>query len=269
MRTFYLVIFILVALLHTTFAQQQPATQAAPRPVEKKGILYNSSLAFGGQLYTNGWSAHMEWARINTLHRRNFYQIEIGQLRHWKETRQPSIYDNRGISYSALNPPKPFVFGKRNNFYQVNLSRGQERMIGQRAAKSGVEVSVKYMAGFSLGIVKPYYLQYFVPTDNSGESTFTEDKYNDASRPYFLNRSAIYGSAGFSKGVTESSVIPGAHIKAGLKFDWAFFDEYIKALEVGGVVDIYPRRVPIMILDKNPRVFPNLYLGIQLGKKKA
>jgi hypothetical protein len=265
MRVLSLSFFALSIAVGGAWGQTQPG----PAPVEKKGIVYNSAYAFGGQIFTNGWAAHFEWAKIQTLHRRNFYQIEIAQVRHPKETRQPSDFANYGLSIPAVNPPKPFVYGKRNNFYQVNASMGQERMIGQRAEKSGVEVSFKYMAGFSLGILKPYYLQYLVPTEDPQERYFVEDKYSAETHPYFLDRTWIYGAAPMSKGFDEPKLVPGGHIKAGLKFDWAFFEEYIKAIEVGGVVDIYPRRVPIMITEKNQRVFPNLYLGLQFGRKKA
>jgi hypothetical protein len=263
-------LFSFVCLIVCANALVVAAQPKSPSPaVEKKGIVYSSSFGVGGEIFSNGWSANMEWANINTLHLRNFFQIEVGQLRHPKETRQPSDFANYGVSIPALNPPKPFVYGKRNNFYMVNVSRGQERMIGQRAEKSGVEVSFKYSLGFSLGIVKPYYLQYFKPSDDPNARAFEEAKYSNETRDYYLDRNWIYGAAGFSKGVTEPSFIPGGQAKAGLKFDWAFFDEYIKALEVGVVVDAYPRRVPIMILEKNPRVFTNLFLGIQFGKKKA
>ncbi|HZG01210.1 MAG TPA: hypothetical protein VEY71_09415 [Chitinophagales bacterium] len=232
---------------------------------EKKGIVYSSSFGVGGQIYSNGWSGHLELSKFQGLHKRNFYQFEIAQLKQQKEVRQTNDY---GFSIVGINPPRPYVYGKQNNFYQVNISRGQERMIGQRAAKSGVEVSVKYMAGFSLGVLKPYYLQLLIPQDQD-RYRLEEHKYSDAVHNSFLDWYLIYGSAGFSKGLDEPKLVPGAHLKAGLKFDWAFYDEYIKALEVGGVLDVYPNRVPIMVTEKNQRVFPNFYVGIQFGKKKA
>lgn len=258
MRAFKLFAFVLTfALLANGLVEAQT--------VEKKGILYSSSFGIGGQIYSHGWSGHLELSKINDLHKRNFYQFEIAQLKHPKEVRQTNDY---GFSIVGINPPKPYIYGKQNNFYQVNISRGQERMIGQRAAKSGVEVSVKYMAGFSLGILKPYYLQLLIPQDQD-KYRLEEHKYSEETRENFLDWYLIYGSAGFSKGLDEPKLVPGLHLKAGLKFDWAFYDQYIKALEVGGVLDAYPKKVPIMVTESNQRIFPNFYIGVQFGKKKA
>lgn len=41
----------------------------------------------------------------------------------------------------------------------------------------------------------------------------------------------------------------------------------IKALELGGVVDAYPRRIPIMTEIENPFIFPTVYLSLLIGAK--
>lgn len=247
-------------------ASAQTHTMVAGKPAPpKKGILYSSSIAVGGQLYSDGWAIHTEWATINDWHHRSFYQIEISQLKHPKEVKQTSEYGTFGVDVPA---PKPFVFGKQNSFYQISFSKGKEWMIGQRAAKSGVEVSLKGMIGVSLGIVKPYYLKLLYPGD-ANTDTVKDVRYNSRTASEFLDWTRIYGASSFGTGLTQVSFVPGIHLKAGLKFDWAFLDEYIKALEVGGVLDAYYKRIPIMVLQNNQRFFPNLYLGIQFGKKKT
>ena len=56
-----------------------------------------------------------------------------------------------------------------------------------------------------------------------------------------------------------------------LKLAWEFevSDDrgIIKALELGGVVDAYPRRIPIMTEIENPFIFPTVYLSLLIGAK--
>lgn len=231
---------------------------------EKKGILYSSSTAVSGQWYTNGWAANLEFTNILDLHNKKFWQIEFAHLKHPKEIRQTL---DLGYTPVGFNAPRPFIFGKENYFNSLNVNYGQMRMIGQRANKSGVEVSLKYCGGFSLGILTPYYLQLIIPIDN--ERAYIEDKKYNEAPDLFLNSFSIYGSSGFSRGIGQTHFIPGIHAKVGLHFDWAFFEEYIKAIEVGLAADAYIGKVPVMILENNPRVFTNLYIGLQLGKKKS
>jgi hypothetical protein len=230
----------------------------------KKGILYSSSIALAGQWYTNGWSANIEFTNILDLHKKNFWQVGVSHLKHPKEVKQTL---DLGYTSFGFNAPRPFVFGKQNYFNTLSVSYGQMRMIGQRANKSGVEVSVKYSGGVSLGILNPYYLQLIIPIDN--ETAYIEDKKYKDEPELFMNSFSIYGSSGFSRGINQINVIPGLHAKAGLHFDWAFFEEYIKAIEVGVAVDAYTKKVPVMVIENNPRVFTNLYIGLQLGKKKS
>jgi hypothetical protein len=50
--------------------------------------------------------------------------------------------------------------------------------------------------------------------------------------------------------------------------DWGAFDEFLRALEVGIQLDIYPKKLPIMVNSENRPYFMNLYVSLQLGKRK-
>jgi hypothetical protein len=81
------------------------------------------------------------------------------------------------------------------------------------------------------------------------------------------------GSASFSQGLSEISIMPGFHAKAAAHFDWGAFDELVKAIEAGIQIDVFFKDVPIMIESpnlpnvENSPVFINLYLNLQLGKR--
>ena len=69
------------------------------------------------------------------------------------------------------------------------------------------------------------------------------------------------------------SIIPGFHAKAGIHLDWGAFDEFVKAIEAGIMLDVFVKRVPILVENvdivnaENRPFFLNLYLNIQLGKR--
>jgi hypothetical protein len=57
-----------------------------------------------------------------------------------------------------------------------------------------------------------------------------------------------------------------------LHFDWGAFDEFVKAMEAGVMVDFYFKKVPIMVETangdiENSPLFINLFINIQLGKR--
>ena len=53
--------------------------------------------------------------------------------------------------------------------------------------------------------------------------------------------------------------------------DWGAFDEFMRAVEAGIMIDIFPKKLPIMApvngVDENRPYFFNLYVSLQLGKR--
>jgi hypothetical protein len=109
---------------------------------------------------------------------------------------------------------------------------------------------------------------------DGGRIVKVNEKYSPENENRFLDITSIYGGAGFSKGLTEVSLVPGGHLKGALHFDWGAFDEVVKAIETGFVVDFYFKTIPIMVDSpnlenvKNSPVFVNVYINLQLGKRK-
>ena len=50
--------------------------------------------------------------------------------------------------------------------------------------------------------------------------------------------------------------------------DWGAFDEFVKALEIGLMVDVFTKRAPILVSDENRQVFFNFFLNLQFGKRR-
>jgi hypothetical protein len=46
------------------------------------------------------------------------------------------------------------------------------------------------------------------------------------------------------------------------------FEKYVRALNFGLQLDLYPKRVPIMASRENPFAYLNFYLNLQFGSRK-
>jgi hypothetical protein len=241
---------------------QPLSAQQNIQAVEKKGIVYKKDFSLGGRLYTQGWSLYADIGRMMSVSKRKTYQIELIELRHPKQDKQSS-----DVSPGFLNSPKPFFFGKQNTFFAIHASYGFRKIIGEKAEKSGVEVSYSYLIGPSLGFLKPYYLYIKYKTSGS-ENYFTRAEKYTPGNAAFLDVYSIYGAAGFFHGIGETKIMPGVHGKLGFHFDWARDDDAIKEIELGIALDAYLKKVPIMIIAGNQQLFPTLYGGIQFGRRK-
>lgn len=257
-------IFILVLLMQSAFSQNDGAViinnskEQSGRP---GGIAYNKELSAGGRITTAGWGFFVDYTTRVNMDKRRSLVLDVNFLQHPKELKKVNEY-NFAFSFDS---PKPFVYAKQNSFFSTKLGYGNKFLIGEKAEKSGFEVSFNYLFGPSIGLIKPYYLEILYEQD--GNIFSVAQKYAPETASIFLDATSIYGYSGFSTGLGEITVVPGGYAKAGLAFDWASFDEYIKSLEAGIGAELYMRDVPIMILENNQPYFVYLYLSLQLGKK--
>ncbi|NNC95567.1 MAG: hypothetical protein HKN92_08395 [Chitinophagales bacterium] len=217
----------------------------------KTEFIYRKEFSVGARINTNGWTVFGETAKILNIHKTRVLQFELTAFKHPKERKQSIPF-----SSSSRND---FIFGKQNNFFAFHANYGFKKQIADKARKSGVRLSMTYLAGVSLGILKPYYIEIDKPR--------TSIKYTGENEEVFLNVQNITGASGFKKGIGEIEPVPGAHGKFGLNFDWASHDEILKAMEIGISADIYYKIIPIMVTENNKPYMINFYLGVQFGKR--
>ncbi len=227
------------------------------------GVIYNKEVTVDLRFHTNGiFALAINKAKIKTYYRTTFYQLEIGNLRHSAESRtnDPGISTPQGFSSSS------YYFGKRNSFYQVRLGYGEKRYFSEKQEHRGVAIGMSYLLGVTTGILKPYYLDAWV---DSGDGNFTIQRipYSEEHHDVFLSVPHILGSSGFKYGWNGISVMPGLHAKVGAHLDWGAYDQFVKALEFGFMLDAFYKKVPIMVSEKNKPYFLNVYLALQFGKR--
>lgn len=219
---------------------------------EEGVLVYSKQSIFGIQFRTNGYGAFYELGRSKSTRKTNIYRVDFTEIKHPKEDKQP----NAGFFIG-----NPFIYAKRNYFYQLTLGFGQQYILGQKGNKNGVAVSAVYNGGLALGMLRPYYIE----VDDAGESRLI--KYSEADSSLFVG-SSILGGAGFGKGWNEMSIKPGAFLKAALRFDYGRFNEMVSGIEVGVSADFYASKIPIMVGQKDKQLFFQGYIAVAFGRRK-
>ncbi|HJV19984.1 MAG TPA: hypothetical protein VJ552_08930 [Sediminibacterium sp.] len=269
-------IFVLFVFCGTTVsAQQKPASTVLSRnqkKAEKKekinllikqeeegALIYQKQGAFGIKLNTDGWGVYYEHGKYKTLTKTNLWWLEFGERKHPKEERVPTITASSGFIIVSS-----YIYGKQNNFYYLKAGVGQQKMIGGKGNKNGVAVSAIYGGGITAGLLKPYYLEIQNPNTNLRESI----RYTPANENLFLDPTIILGKGGLTKGIGETKIVPGAHARAALRFDYGRYNEMLSAIEVGVNAEYYSQKMPILLLNKEKSFFFNAYVAITFGKRK-
>ena len=236
---------------------------------ENKGIVYSREFTVDLKLHTHGFALGVNIASLKTYYLTNFFNIEIGEIKHPKQFRQ-SFDFQPSISGKVS---RAFIFGKQNSFFVLRGGFGQKRYLSEKAKRRGLAIGLSYEAGPSLGLLKPYYLELNYPEQSNNEIVTRSEKFSEDNAENFLDITRIFGASSFSKGLSEIAIQPGAHGKFAVHFDWGAFDEFVKAVEAGVMIDGYLKKVPIMVESpevqnvENMPLFINLFINLQLGKR--
>ena len=224
------------------------------RQSEEGILVYSKQSIFGVQGRTNGYGIFYELGKMKTTRKTNIYRIDLTEIKHQKEEKIP----NGG----TLVFGNPFVYGKRNNFYQLTLGFGQQIMLGQKGNKNGVAVTGLFNGGLALGLLRPYYIE--VEDMNQEVKTI---KYSEENRDLFLGNTII-GGGGLGKGWNEISVKPGAFAKTALRFDYGRFNEVVSGIEAGVSLEFYGEKIPILVDQKEKNLFFQGYIALLFGRRK-
>lgn len=258
-------LIILVTLVTSSFAQysreqrkdkkeaKRQKINEMVRQAEEGVLVYEKQNIFGIQLRTNGYGAFYELGRMKTNRKTNIYRLDIAEIKDHKEEKR------FGGSFLFGNP---YVYGKINFFYPITLGFGQQYILGQKGNKNGVAVSAVYNAGLSVGLLRPYY----VDAQNLSNENVSI-KYSVQDSALFLS-SKVQGASGLGKGWSDMKIKPGAFVKAAMRFDYGRFNESVNGLEIGMNLEAYASKIPIMLFQKDKRMFFEAYVAILFGKRK-
>ena len=136
-------------------------------------------------------------------------------------------------------------------------------IIDTKAERNGVEIRFVYSGGLSLEITKPIYLEILKPTPLTNQYDIVVEKYDP--EIHFID--SIYGRASFIYGINQLRFHPGGYAKIGFNFEYAPIFENVKALEIGAIIDVFPKEIPIMAFTKNKQFFLTFYITLMFGNK--
>src|SRR3569832_420006 len=78
---------------------------------------YTRAFNIGAKLNTYGWSGLMSYERRIKAGQSRFYQLSFSEIKHEKQEKQ----ERENTDFPQLGKPTPFVFGKINNLYLLQL----------------------------------------------------------------------------------------------------------------------------------------------------
>lgn len=229
--------------------------------LDEENAIFKNEWSIGLRMHTNGLGAFYERVWIKNIYKKNVLQTNFFYFNDFKQKKVKS-------DYAQVYDAKGYFYGKQNNFWNFNVLFGQRKILAEKADYSGVRVAMVYMGGLSLGILKPYGLLITQPDLSSPQPEVLY--YSEAQENIFLNQDPsyeVYGAAGLARGFNKIKPIPGIHTKFGFNFDWASHEYLVKSIEVGAQLDIYYKKLPVMISERNKPYILNFYISFQLGKR--
>lgn len=252
------------ASLHAQTVVRSTDTSAKTKKqqyVKPKGPKAISREVSGGiRLNSNGMSVFANLGRIKSrdpkhsdlFYNVRFWQFELTEKHNPKEYRVPGQSNGKSAN--------KYKYGKINNLYAVKLGRGYMRMLAGKPDPGSVSIHWLYAGGLSVGLLKPYYLQLANGDPNA-------IKYSEDTKANFLNQGIIQGPSGLGKGIGETKVIPGFHLKSALHFDFSADRKRVIGVETGVNFEYYTQQIQLMANQPTTPYFMDVYVAIQFGKR--
>lgn len=246
------ILFSLLLIAQMGFAQKL----TRQKTFDPQDYLYKKEASGGLRLHTNGITIYGEYGWIKDIFKTRLLQIEYQYFINYSQKRQNA----------QRQSGRDFVYGLQNRFHAIRFNYGIKRQIADKANRNGVRLCYVAYGGISLGLVKPYYLNLIQPGDG-GAIVVKPERYSSDNKQRFLALDSIADAAPIRYGLSEIDPVPGLHGKFGLNFDWGRKDEYVKALECGIMLDLYYKRIPMMVNNNNRLYQASLYLSFHFGKR--
>ena len=232
--------------------------KAAPEPKKIKDedeIDYSHVTTYGATTNTNsgilgGFVVRNSRRLENTLFGKTAFRyiaLEVVNVKHPKELPIQSGSGSR------------FVPGKLNYLFVLRPQYGREIILSSRNGDEGIAINAILAAGLSIGIQKPYYVQYQVKPGQ-----VRTEPYNPAVQPI----ESILGTGGLLQGLDKSTLIPGLNFKAALSFELSAFRSNLTGIEVGFLLETLSQKAVIMSFAENNSFYSSAYVTIYFGNKK-
>jgi hypothetical protein len=217
---------------------------------EQQKVFFRNEKSFGISLNTDGIGFGYRGAKRIDYRNKKLFEIDFGTLKHPKEYKISNPFTTGGN----------FVFGKLNTTFYLRGGIGRQHELFKKADLGGIAIRYFFSAGPVLAVYKPIYYRVLYPV-SVNEFVIKEEKFSSA----IAMATEIYGRANFTKGLNEIKVMPGLYAKGGFNFEYSKEDKVIHAIEVGAVINAFPKEIPIMATEKNKAIFFSLFVSYRFG----
>ena len=245
-----LVIIVLISITQifsTSFFSQTPVN-------EKLMMRISKEIWLGGTVHSSGFALNYGMSKFRTFNKKSLINVDLVSINHDKEYKIFGSFDENA---------KKFVFGKLNSLYTLRLGFGNRKFLLEKQRENGLQITINYTVGPSLGLVKPVFLEVFKYDFSGRIAGIASERYD----PELHNFYTIYGRASWSAGLMETKINPGMFLKFGLDFDYSNNREIINSLELGVSVDVFTKPVVLMVENNNYRFYPSVYISCSIGNK--
>lgn len=198
--------------------------------------------------YIGGFNVKMS-RRVQPLMFRTL-GFEIANVKHPKEIRVPAFSGGS------------FILGKSNYLYSMRFSYGMERLLFRKGPQQGVQISALASAGPTIGVIAPY----FIEIESSNRGFTTTEQYD----PYNPNHLGIYiyGTGRPLEGIGQSKLTAGLHVRGGFSFEFGTFRSNVSGLEIGLMVEGFPKEIELLPRSENQAIFPSAYITLFHGSRR-
>lgn len=213
---------------------------------------YDSEFVYGINFNTNGGiigGVILKYAKSISPRMYQSFGLEIVNVKHPKELRSAYCQGCNSV-----------IFGKQNYLFAIRPSYGRELILFRKAPDEGVQINAIAAAGPSIGLIKPYYIQYAYSSTDIRSEQYSPEIHSDSYR--------ILGSSNIFDGFGESNLAIGAHLKTGLSFELSGFRNSVTGFEVGFLLEAYTKKIILIPAAENRNVFTSAYLNLYFGSKK-
>ena len=246
-RIAILTLLIIFQTLSTSMFSQVPVNEKLMARITKE-------IWLGATVHSSGFALNYGMSKFKTFKKKSLINVDLVSINHDNEYKIFGSFDENA---------KKFIFGKFNSLYTVRFGFGNRKIFYEKLRENGIQISMNYTVGPSLGLVKPVFLEVF-KYDFSGRIAGIATERYDPELHNFYN---IYGRASWTAGLMETKINPGMFFKVGLDFDYSSNRDIINSLEVGACLDVFSKPVILMVENNNYRFYPSVYINCSIGNK--
>ena len=237
----YLILCILLGISHFSLAQREDAGDYD----------YDREVLFGVNKNTNGGLIGGVNVKIGNRINEDLFQffaLELVNVKNPKEVRYNTAFGNS------------FILGKSNYLYSIRPQYGRELILFKKAPQQGVQISVLSAIGPSIGVIAPYYVEYFVSRTET-----VRQQYNPESA---ISRWDVTGPGRIFEGIGNSELAIGAHAKAAIAFEFGVFKSNVTGLELGYLFEGFNKKIELMPTVENRQFYNSVYFTLFYGFRK-